>query len=283
LLAADPEARTQLVEAVLRDSATLTVPKLAEGEPTLATLITAARRERRWTSLESDISLIVETVGSVEKYRAAMSAKTRSELGRLYRKADREHVLELRPLGQVVDLDRQFARALAIEASGWKGRAGTAISCSPDTEQFYGHIARAFHAAGTLRISELSLDGELAAMALSILHGRRVFTLKVGYDERHRRVGPGLLLLTAMIERCFELGLEAYESSGPDEAYERRFATAQRAYHLVQVSRRTPLGVARHTYRRQVRPSLRAAYTGARRAGMPDLQTIKNALRSAVA
>lgn len=275
-------ARAQLVEAVLRGSATLVVPNLAEDDPTLPMLMTAARRERRWTSLESGSSLIVETRGSIEKYRAAMSAKTRSELGRLQRKAEREHVLELRPLGQVVDLDGQFARALALEASGWKGRAATAISCSPDTERFYWHIARAFDAAGTLRISELSLDGELAAMALSIIHGPRAFTLKVGYDEHHRHLAPGLLLLRAMIERCFELGLDAYEFSGPEEEYERRFATAQRAYHLVQVSRRNPLGLARHTYRKHLRPPLRAAYIRARRAGMPDLRTIKKAPRSTV-
>jgi hypothetical protein len=108
-----------------------------------------------------------------------------------------------------VDLDGQFARA-ALEASGWKGRAGTAISCSSDTERFYWHIARAFDAAGTLRISELSLDGELAAMALSTL------------------------------------------------------------------------GLARHIYRQQLRPPLRAAYVSARRAGMPDLRTIKKVPRSTV-
>jgi CelD/BcsL family acetyltransferase involved in cellulose biosynthesis len=281
LLAADPEARTQLVEAVVRNSATLIVPKLAEDDPTLAMLMTAARRERRWTSVESHAALIVDTGGSVEKYRAAMSAKTRSELGRLQRKAEREHALELRPLGEVVDLDGQLARALTLEASGWKGRAGTAISCSPDTERFYWHIARAFHAAGALRISELSLDGELTAVALSIVHRTRVFTLKVGYDEHHRRLAPGLLLLRAMIERCVELGLEAYEFSGPEEEYERRFATAQRAYHLVQVARRNPLGLARHTYRQHLRSPLRAAYISARRAGMPDLRTIKRAARDA--
>jgi hypothetical protein len=37
----------------------------------------------------------------------------------------------------------------------------------------------------------------------------------VGHDERHRRLGPGLVLLMSMIEPCFEFGLDAYEFGGP--------------------------------------------------------------------
>jgi CelD/BcsL family acetyltransferase involved in cellulose biosynthesis len=203
LLAIDGQARSQLVEEVLARSIALTLPGLAEDEPALAAFLEAAHRERRRTWTETAVEVLVDTTASVEQYRAGISAKTRSELGRLRRKAEREHTLELRPLGEVTDLEGQFARALAVEASGWKGRAGTAIVCSRETEQFYGDIARAFHAARALRISEMLVDGDPAAMALSIIHRRRAFTIKFAYDERHRRLGPGFLLLTSMIERCF--------------------------------------------------------------------------------
>jgi CelD/BcsL family acetyltransferase involved in cellulose biosynthesis len=204
--------------------------------------------------------LATETSGSLEEYRAGLSSKVRSEIGRLRRKAEREHHLTLAPLATPYDLDAQLTRAFAVEASGWKGRAGTAISSSAMTEQFHRQIARNFHSAGALRISELSLDGTLAAMAITIIHQRRAFTIKVGYDERHRPLGPGLVLLMAMIERCFDLGLDAYEFSGPDAEYERRFATTHQRYHRLRIYRPGPLNAARYGYYRRIRPVLRFGY-----------------------
>ena len=142
--------------------------------------------------------------------------------------------------------------------------AGTAIVSAPETELFYLQVARNFDAAGKFRISELSLDGQLAAMALSIVHNDRAFTLKVAYDERHRRLGPGFVLLMAMIERCFELGLDAYEFAGMDEEYERRFATAERPHRRVRIYQPAPVNAGRFVYHRQIRPRLRDVYHGAR-------------------
>lgn len=270
LLAADAEARRSLAEQVIARSGCWTVPRLVSDEPSLASILDAAHRQRRWTRLESQgTSLVVNTGGSVDEYREQMSAKTRSELGRLQRKARREHVLELAPLARPADLEAQLTRALRLEASGWKGRAGTAILCSSATHRFVRALARDFHALGRFRISELSLDGQLAAMALSIVHGGRVFTLKVAYDEHHRRLGPGLILLMAMIERCFELGLDGYEFCGSPYSYERRFANDERSFYRVRIYRRDPINAGRYIYRRHLRPPLRVAYRQLRPAS-PD-------------
>jgi CelD/BcsL family acetyltransferase involved in cellulose biosynthesis len=242
------------------------VSALPEQDPSFARLLEAARAAGRWTLVEPmNTSLVTETSGSFDEYHAGLSRKVRSEIGRLRRKSEREHRLELSALERPHDLDGQMARALALEASGWKGRAGTAIVSAPETERFYMQVGRNFDAAGSFRLSELSLDGELAAMALSIVQNERVFTLKVAYDERHRRLGPGFVLLMAMIERCFELGLEAYEFAGMDEEYERRFATAERPHRRLRIYQPAALNAGRFVYHRQIRPVLRDAYHGARR------------------
>ena len=261
LLATDDDARGRIVEAVLSRANALTMPSLPADGAALTALCAAARGLGRWSLVEpGNVSLATETTGSFEEYRAGLSSKVRSEIGRLGRKAKREHHLTLAPLATPDDLDAQLARAFAVEASGWKGRAGTAISSSTRTEDFYRQIARNFHSAGALRLSELAFDGTLAAMAITIIHQRRAFTIKVGYDERYRRVAPGLVLLMAMIERCFELGLDAYEFSGPDADYERRFATTPQRYHQLRIYRPSPLNAARYGYYRCVRPVLRFGY-----------------------
>jgi CelD/BcsL family acetyltransferase involved in cellulose biosynthesis len=265
LVARDEAAREAAIAEALGASA-LVVSALPEQDPAFERLLAAARAAGRWTLVEPmNTSLVAETSGSFEEYHARLSRKVRSEIGRLRRKAEREHRLELSALAVPHDLDGQMTRALALEASGWKGRAGTAIVSAPETERFYLQVARNFDAAGTFRISELSLDGELAAMALSIVHNGRAFTLKVAYDEQHRRLGPGFVLLMAMIERCFELGLDAYEFAGMDEEYERRFATAERPHRRVRIYQPAAVNAGRFVYHRQIRPVLRDAYHGARR------------------
>jgi CelD/BcsL family acetyltransferase involved in cellulose biosynthesis len=261
LLATDAAAGRRVVAEVLAQSNALNLTGLVGDGDTFTGVLKQARGMGRWSLVEpGNVSLITETTGSIEEYRASLSAKTRSELGRLHRKSQREHELTITALARPRDLERQLTQAFSLEASGWKGRAGTAMACSPQTERFYRQIAREFHAAGTLRMSELSLDGTLAAMAISIVHQRRVFTLKVAYDERHRPLGPGFVLLMAMVERCFELGLDAYEFSGPDEEYERRFATTHRAYRRLRVYRPGPVNAARYIFHQQARPALRLGY-----------------------
>lgn len=103
-------------------------------------------------------------------------------------------------------------------------------------------------------MSEVTIDGELAAMALNIIHRGRAL---------------------------LELGLEAYEFGGAEEEYERRFATGQRAYHRLQIYRRDPMSLARYLYRRHVRPPHYAAYKRARRAGVPDPRTVHRRRRRA--
>jgi CelD/BcsL family acetyltransferase involved in cellulose biosynthesis len=202
-------------------------------------------------------SPVTETTGDFEAYRARLSPKVRSEVGRLRRKAEREHRLELAPVTLPHALEAQLDRAFALEAAGWKGRAGTAILCRPEIEAFFRGLTRDLRGAGKLRISELALDDEPAAMALSVLHRERLFTLRVAYDERHRRLGPGFVLLMAMIERCFELGLRAYEFCGTEEEYERRYATAERGRCRLRLYQPSLVTGPRYLYRRNVRPILR--------------------------
>lgn len=84
---------------------------------------------------------------------------------------------------------------LALEAAGWKGRAGTAVlNDAADT----GFVRAAFPRmaeTGDARIEVLRLDGKPAAIQILARAGRGFFTWKIAYDEALRDYSPGVLLV----------------------------------------------------------------------------------------
>lgn len=89
---------------------------------------------------------------------------------------------------------------LALEASGWKGEAGTAIACLPEDAAYIRRLAELFAAADGLQIDTLLLDGQVLAMGLFLESGDRRHFLKIAYDEAQARHSPGRTLTIAMLQ-----------------------------------------------------------------------------------
>lgn len=121
-------------------------------------------------------------------FQQALSTKKRRELSRQFRR--------LGDLGTVtlehVTAPARHARALedffALEASGWKGRRGTALALRPREKAF----ARAAVAGGDAVIHAIRLDGRAVAMLVSFRAGASAVTWKIAYDEAHARFSPGV-------------------------------------------------------------------------------------------
>jgi len=236
------------------------IPAVPVDDPSLEGLREAAA-PGRWTWLDeaTHTSPIVEMEDSYAAYRERMRSRW-SSAERKARKMRREYRARFELVSSPTDLDAQLRRGFAVEGSGWKGRAGTAIESSVETRSFYRSLAVAFERTGELRLSEISLDGRTVAFDLSLLSGGRLYLLKTGYDEAYGSLSPGLVLQQEVVETCFRLGLEAYELLGDDSDWKRRFATTSRAHRDVRTYDRTPAQVARYMYRRLARPRLRDAY-----------------------
>jgi CelD/BcsL family acetyltransferase involved in cellulose biosynthesis len=93
-----------------------------------------------------------------------------------------------------------------LEASGWKGRRGTAVVQRPQVKQFYDRLVNG--ASEDVWIPILSVSGDpVAAYVLRIL-GNSIFALKTGYDEAYAKYSPGLLLTSRVIRYGLERGME---------------------------------------------------------------------------
>ena len=80
---------------------------------------------------------------------------------------------------------------LALEASGWKGRAGTALLCDPAVATFVRTMTRELAGAGNCRIDSLDLDGSPVAMGIVLSSRDQSWLWKIAYDENHASLSPG--------------------------------------------------------------------------------------------
>jgi CelD/BcsL family acetyltransferase involved in cellulose biosynthesis len=92
----------------------------------------------------------------------------------------------------------------ALEASGWKGRAGTAAAYHDAVQGFIGRSLAALAAQGQVAINRLLLDGRPIAAAITLFSGESAWYWKTAYDENFARYAPGILLTTALTEELAE-------------------------------------------------------------------------------
>ncbi len=93
------------------------------------------------------------------------------------------------------DLRRSLDAFLALEAAGWKGKAGTALAAEPGGAAFVRAAAGAPRTAGRCRVLTLKAVDRSVASLLVLVAQSRAYLLKIAYDESVARASPGLLLM----------------------------------------------------------------------------------------
>jgi len=83
---------------------------------------------------------------------------------------------------------------LALEAAGWKGRAGGAARANAATETFMREAVTALATRGDARIDRLSHDGRPIAASITLRSGNAAWFWKIAYDEAFARFSPGVQL-----------------------------------------------------------------------------------------
>jgi hypothetical protein len=83
---------------------------------------------------------------------------------------------------------------LAMEASGWKGRADSAFAMRPGNAEFLKHMCGNFRESGRLRLYALRAGDQNLAMVLNLAANDTLFGFAIAFDERYARLSPGLQL-----------------------------------------------------------------------------------------
>lgn len=155
-------------------------------------------------TLRHDGSAHFDTRGNYDQATRAMSGTFKRNLRRLSRRAEETAPLRNQVYRHDGELPGAFDAFIQIEASGWKGSAGTAsaIRCQPAMLAFYRGLVAEFAPRGACVVNLLWHGDEPVAGQFCLLIGRTLNILKIGFSHAHSNFAPGNLLLERIIRQC---------------------------------------------------------------------------------
>lgn len=262
-LAVDAGARGELLAGLFAESRGVVDLNHFGGAGTDLEALAGAAGEsgRRLLTRTLGRSPFIPLEGDFEAYENTLSRNRRKALRRHRRKLEEEKgALEFEVHDGRTELERLLADLFAVEASGWKGERGTAISSRPETERFYTEVARWAAERGWLRLAFHRLDGRPIACDFALEQGGVWYTLKAGYEDELRAFGPGALLLRDEIAHCCENGVTRIELLGEEDSFKASWTDSFTERTRVRAFRRHPAGAARWAAAagwERLRPSLR--------------------------
>jgi CelD/BcsL family acetyltransferase involved in cellulose biosynthesis len=132
--------------------------------------------------------------GSADAYiEQSLSSGSRKQLRRK-RKALEEHgPLSLLIHDKPDGISAAFDGFLDLEASGWKGRNGTALRQKPDDARYVLGVLRAMAGVDRAFLAELRMGGNAIASGLFLRCGAEAFFWKTTYDEIFASQSPGVI------------------------------------------------------------------------------------------
>jgi CelD/BcsL family acetyltransferase involved in cellulose biosynthesis len=236
LLYDSEEALEMLLESILMTRHSFTLTKFNTATQEIGVLEQMLPKFSVRINFNPRTSLWVPLKDRWEDFEATMSAKRRSDLRRYHRRAERHGEVVFEAVSPDVDtLSPHLEELFRLEAAGWKGRSGTAILSSKAKARFYHRYATTAAEAGMLRMFRLKIGGKTAATRMAVVHGGRMWDLRIAYDEALSECAPGILLTHESMRQAVGEGLEAYEFLGKAEDWERLWPCQEHHYRSVKV------------------------------------------------
>ncbi len=178
-------------------------------------------------------------------YLGHLSGQRRRKLRRAHARLDAAGAVAFEMLAAPADLDRALTEHVALEAAGWKGRAGTGLGQRPAEVAFLRAALSDLAAGDGVRIARLRrADRTLASLILPVT-GAEAWVLKIAHDETEPETAPGIQLVHRLTEAVVSGGwaIDRIDSCAPpDFALGSLFWTERRKIaHLLVAAGRDPL------------------------------------------
>ncbi len=192
-----PEAAAGLLRAARQTGAhALILRDISLDGSTLKTLREVMLRDGlRPRVLQSQLRACLDATGEPEELlRAALGTKKLKELRRQRHRLAEHGAVRF----DIAHTREQVAAALEIflklEASGWKGKRGTALIQDDGDAAFVRRAAPALAETGQCGIVTLHAGDTPVAAGIVLRHQDRAFFFKLGIDERFAKFSPGVQL-----------------------------------------------------------------------------------------
>ncbi|HHN73092.1 MAG TPA: GNAT family N-acetyltransferase [Thermopetrobacter sp.] len=206
-------------------------------------------------------------------WRDSVRRRRRKEWNRLRRRLEERGETRFETLPPGAEVDVWLDEFLLLEAAGWKGRAGTALACSPEAAAFTREALRGLAREKRVRFWRLRHAGRTIASLFAEMHGDTLLLGKIAYDEALAAFSPGVLLTLHATRDILADEAVAFADScaAPnhpmiDHIWPQRRTMADILVQLPEVSPARAEAIFRlEAARRRLRAALKAAWHGARR------------------
>lgn len=224
--------------------------------------------------IPSHTTVRVDVIGTFDEYWAGRSKNLRRNIRGILNRLTTEG---LEPRLVTITEPAETAAAVvshgSLEATGWKGDAGTHLTDECIETRFYQQVLNDFALQGKARIYQLYLGDTLAASQITLIDGGIQTLLKTAYRGDFSRFAPGRVLDYFMLQRTFAEGaVQRVEYCTKASEDDLRWATAHRPIYQVNVFRapvfcRTTTGARRLKRMLTTRPAQWALATYKAAAG----------------
>ena len=145
--------------------------------------------------LQSHVRACLDATGDAdEMLREALGAKKLKELRRQRNRLAEHGAVHFDVARTPAEMTIAVETFLMLEASGWKGQRGTALSQHEGDAAFVRRATSALAETGQCEIVTLRAGETPVAAAIVLRHQDRAFYFKLGVDERFAKFSPGVQL-----------------------------------------------------------------------------------------
>ena len=147
------------------------------------------------TVLQSHVRACLDATGDADdRLREALGAKKLKELRRQRNRLAEQGAVAFEVARTPAEMATAVETFLTLEASGWKGQRGTALSQDDGDAAFVRRATSALAETGQCEIVTLRAGEAPVATAIVLRHQDRAFYFKLGVDERFAKFSPGVQL-----------------------------------------------------------------------------------------
>ncbi|HEX8257541.1 MAG TPA: GNAT family N-acetyltransferase [Allosphingosinicella sp.] len=200
-----------------------------------------------WTSIEPlGRTALVDCSGRFDDWLAGRRKSDR----RAWLKSERqmpERGLSYELVTGAAEAESAIPELLDVEASGWKGAAGSAIRHNPEDAAFYASLTRRAAEQGALHLAMVRHEGRAVAFDYGILSGDRCLALKASYREEYKVQSIGHVAAMKHVRDMFARdGIRYYDNMGnglTPQRHKVRFATHYQLFYRIRVFAPTARGL----------------------------------------
>jgi CelD/BcsL family acetyltransferase involved in cellulose biosynthesis len=216
-----PDAAAQLLQAARNAGArALILREVALDGAAMKAFDEVLRQEDlRPRVLQSHLRASLDaTRGAEELLREALGPKKLKELRRQRHRLAQYGAVRFEVARRPEAVAAALETFLRLEASGWKGKRGTALMQDDGDASFIRRAAPALAANSQCEIVTLHADIMPVAAAIVLRHQDRAFYFKLGIDERFAKFSPGVQLTLELTRHlCADPAIASADSmASPD-------------------------------------------------------------------